>query len=703
MIVLIIIPSSFASEDVAVNDTLAIDDGDVMAVEESEDPVVLSEEESATPVVASTSADLEILINNSVDGNVDLGVDTEYVFDNPVTVSKKINFTGTNVTFKGNGSAMKDGILIFDSDSAGSSITGVSFVNIDDVDNPNYKYNNKNANINPVTGKSKKTSEGIAINLEAAANNILIDNCQFYNWFNVGVSVNSANFATIQNSRFYGGSATYINNNPDGAKDRGTYDISVMGSSNLKVLNCLFDGPVCDGVSIAGGSSNAVVAGNTFSGNAFAMYFGGASSSSALIENNTFINCGWFESPIYDVETGNETGEMISWQNLPVISLQKSCSYFTLRNNTFNARTGNILVGALEGSTAHGGSSPIGALTITENTVEGLIGAEMPTVVLVEIKTKNAEMRPVNDMIIVNNTLNGARAVSFWSEIWGDENGDVTIPKATPYPTVFVIDSVVDGTISGVLKDATDFALEGKTISYTINGTTANTTTAAYGAFVIENAFGNVQLVFAGDNSFAPTECEVVVPAVPAPPEQVNTTITVSSVSIKAGDAGKFVITLKDANNNTVDAPVTVIIDGTTQSVNLVNGTASVDVKYASAGTHSVVVSYAGDKLTKSAIATSKITVSKKNTSITAPKASAKVNKAVKIKITLKSGKTLLSGKKITIKVNGKTFSGKTNSKGVASISVKVAKKGTFKYTATFAGDSAYNKSTKTASIVVKK
>ena len=79
------------------------------------------------------------------------------------------------------------------------------------------------------------------------------------------------------------------------------------------------------------------------------------------------------------------------------------------------------------------------------------------------------------------------------------------------------------------------------------------------------------------------------------------------------------------------------------------------------------------------------------------------MKKAKTVKITLKSGNKVISGKKVSLKVNGKTFSAKTNSKGVASIEVKVTKKGTFKYTVKFAGDNVYNSASKTGKIIVKK
>ena len=105
------------------------------------------------------------------------------------------------------------------------------------------------------------------------------------------------------------------------------------------------------------------------------------------------------------------------------------------------------------------------------------------------------------------------------------------------------------------------------------------------------------------------------------------------------------------------------------------------------------------------AVDTAKVVISKKATTLTAAKTkvSAKVKKAIKVKVTLKNGKTAIKGKKVTIKVNGITFKATTIAKGVATISVKIAKTGTFKATFKFAGDSAYKaSSSKTVKFTVK-
>lgn len=187
--------------------------------------------------------------------------------------------------------------------------------------------------------------------------------------------------------------------------------------------------------------------------------------------------------------------------------------------------------------------------------------------------------------------------------------------------------------------------------------------------------------------------------------ELIASDIVVSDLNILAGNSDNLQITLKDSNNQILsNKVVTVILDGKSKVLTTDdNGVAKVSVKYASSGTHYVTVSFAGDDDYKSSIGSSKIVVSKKATTLKAPKITLKVKKAKKISITLKSGGKAVSSKKITIKVNGKTFSAKTNSKGVASVKVKVAKKGTFKYTAKFAGDGAYKSVSKTGKIVVKK
>ena len=62
----------------------------------------------------------------------------------------------------------------------------------------------------------------------------------------------------------------------------------------------------------------------------------------------------------------------------------------------------------------------------------------------------------------------------------------------------------------------------------------------------------------------------------------------------------------------------------------------------------------------------------------------------------------LIKNKKVTFTVNGKTYTATTNSKGVATVKITLNKKGTYKYTAKFEGDSLYNAVTKKAKLTIK-
>ena len=104
------------------------------------------------------------------------------------------------------------------------------------------------------------------------------------------------------------------------------------------------------------------------------------------------------------------------------------------------------------------------------------------------------------------------------------------------------------------------------------------------------------------------------------------------------------------------------------------------------------------------------ITLNKKPMTITASAKTYKASATKKYTVTLKTikgdsadGKTYLkTGKKVTLKVNGKTYTAKTNSKGQATFTLKLTKKGTYSASIKYAGDNTYNSASKTAKITIK-
>ncbi len=203
-------------------------------------------------------------------------------------------------------------------------------------------------------------------------------------------------------------------------------------------------------------------------------------------------------------------------------------------------------------------------------------------------------------------------------------------------------------------------------------------------------------------------------------PVQLNTVITLKSkinclaTDIAAGESGTLIYCyLTDINGKplagkivqmTVNGPVYNVITDS-------NGKASIKVNLTNANTYTCAVTFQGDENYNAAkLVTSKLTVTKKSTSI---KASAKTfkskTKTKKVSVTLKTVKNqynsktyLKKGKKITLKVNGKTYSAKTNAKGVAKFSIKLTKKGKYTAKIRFAGDKTYKASTKSIKIRIK-
>ena len=194
----------------------------------------------------------------------------------------------------------------------------------------------------------------------------------------------------------------------------------------------------------------------------------------------------------------------------------------------------------------------------------------------------------------------------------------------------------------------------------------------------------------------------------------VDQTFTRAAVDYNAGErGGMFYAILKDNEGNVLaNKTVQIAINGkiynkTTDE----QGRAGIQVNFANANTYSYAVSFQGDDTYNAApIASSKLTVTKKKTTI---KASNKVFKAKtktkKISVTLKTVKNqydkktyLKSGKKVTLKVNGKTYTAKINKKGVAKFTIKITKKGKYTAKIKFAGDKTYKASSKTIKIRIK-
>jgi hypothetical protein len=133
------------------------------------------------------------------------------------------------------------------------------------------------------------------------------------------------------------------------------------------------------------------------------------------------------------------------------------------------------------------------------------------------------------------------------------------------------------------------------------------------------------------------------------------------------------------------------------------NGVAGINIDE-KAGTYKISYTYAGEDNIKKSSGTSKITV-KKGMPTKIVKVDSKVythKKKDYFKIKLKDSRgSPLASKKVIFKIKGKKYTRKTNSKGIASLKIKL-KSGSYKIKVGFKKTSVYNKVTKTYKIRVK-
>lgn len=184
--------------------------------------------------------------------------------------------------------------------------------------------------------------------------------------------------------------------------------------------------------------------------------------------------------------------------------------------------------------------------------------------------------------------------------------------------------------------------------------------------------------------------------------------MTTTAVDTKSdGRVGKyFVITLKDSKGKAIAGKaVSIGFNGNVYDrVTDENGQAKLQINLKKEGVYTFAVAYLGDDQYNGSFVVAKITVNKQKGSLTVPAKSYKASAASKtLTATFKSANgNLVKDKKVTFTVNGKTYTATTDAKGVATVKVSLNKKGTYNFTAKFAGDGTYAAISKTAKLTIK-
>ena len=290
--------------------------------------------------------------------------------------------------------------------------------------------------------------------------------------------------------------------------------------------------------------------------------------------------------------------------------------------------------------------------------------------------------------------------------------------KFTPYETstIFNVNKInpnfsikVDNVTEGQKAVAVINANE------TLNGEAnvkLNNSNAVYPVTIV-NGFGTVTLsddtapgdylatvTFNGDDTFNADESSVSF-TIEKAPEPVDPKLSIKVKNISYGEKA----TVSIGTDAGFSGNVGVDIGAKHIEVKVVNGKGSAQVSGLAAGTYTAKATFKQTDKYKASTKSTKFTVKKVNVKLTAKAKTFKYfQKTKNYAVTLKDNKgEALKGKKVTLKVNGKTYSAKTNAKGVATFKLtKLSKVGTKNAVISYAGDKTFNKASKNAKITVK-
>lgn len=186
--------------------------------------------------------------------------------------------------------------------------------------------------------------------------------------------------------------------------------------------------------------------------------------------------------------------------------------------------------------------------------------------------------------------------------------------------------------------------------------------------------------------------------------QNMSTTAVVNEYDGRTGEY--FNVTLVDEDDKPVVGELIQIgfngriYNRTTDS----NGGAQLQINLAYSGPYTFAICYLGEDTYESSFEVAVINVAAKKMTLTVPSKSYKASAKTKtLTATLKDNKgNLIKSKQISFTVNGKTYSAKTDSKGVATVKVSLSTKKTYSFTAKFAGDKSFGAVTKTGKVTIK-
>ena len=286
-----------------------------------------------------------------------------------------------------------------------------------------------------------------------------------------------------------------------------------------------------------------------------------------------------------------------------------------------------------------------------------------------------------------------------------------TGPQVLPVAANASIDlSVVGDEVVVVLKDLDGNVISNGTLSVVVGSVSSNLTTDGAGRAVLPIGVNETAEFTYTDANGASVSSSIVnnlinitvekeVPS-PVASNRTSTRIIYENMKTTAvakvdGKVGKYfeVVLVDEKGNPIADKLVQIGFNGAVynRTTNETGGV-KLQINLGYEGKYTFAIAFLGDDNYTGDFQVALIEVTPHIPKLTAPAKTYKASAKTKaLTATFKSANgNAISGKKISFTINGKTYTGTTNSKGVATVKISLNKRGTYQATAKYAGDGMY-------------
>ena len=291
---------------------------------------------------------------------------------------------------------------------------------------------------------------------------------------------------------------------------------------------------------------------------------------------------------------------------------------------------------------------------------------------------------------------------------YGGLNNPIQVSSLINVDSSGMIDATAYIFANGAVDGRGTVVINGESESHPWNGSSLSTDLYVKDMTSTINDKNNISVIFSGTSgSF--TVLQQIIVLTKKVPEKLPTKIIAPSVKTVYNSNKKLIVTLKDSNGNLIaNAKITIVLNGqSSEIITKENGQASLSIpSKLSPKDYTVSISYDGDETHIKSTAITKVIVKKATPKLIAKKKTFKAKEKIKkYKIVLKdNGYKAMKKVKVKLRIKGKIYNAKTNSKGKAVFKIKkLTKKGKYTAKVIFNGSKCFNAVSKKVKIYIKK